>query len=235
MTAPAADRRHAGRASQREQPHEALLRRAPAACCFDFDGLLVDTAALWERAYADVCAAIGVLASRIDLAALHGASVPSAAGMLSQQLEVEIQPDRLLRCLTRAFRAAPPVVLPGVGTLLGALTGCMRLLVVTNGPRQLVEESLIAAGLDHHFDAVVSAELVDRPKPAPDVYLAACREVAARPSDAVAFEDSSTGARSARAAGLRRVGVPSNGAVLEADLVVPRLDDPRVFAYLGLG
>lgn len=204
------------------------------ACCFDFDGLLVGTAAQWARAYKQACTNGGGLVSRIDLAPLQGASVPAAAAALSHQVGVPIDPTQLLHALTEAFRSALPSVLPGAKTLLDALVGATRLIVVTNGPGTLVEESLTLLGLYHYFDSIVSADRVSEPKPAPDVYLAACREAGVSPCDAVAFEDSPTGARSARSAGLRVVGVPTSAEPLDADLVVARLDDSQVLLYLGL-
>jgi beta-phosphoglucomutase-like phosphatase (HAD superfamily) len=72
-------------------------------------------------------------------------------------------------------------------------------------------------------------------KPAPDVYLEACRLLGVRPADAVALEDSPTGVASARAAGLFVVGIPSvPGVQVEADLVARSLSEPSVRAALGL-
>ncbi len=55
---------------------------------------------------------------------------------------------------------------------------------------------------------VVSGQDLGQPKPAPEVYLAACRALAVAPADAIAFEDSPMGVQSALAAGLFVVGVP---------------------------
>ena len=49
------------------------------------------------------------------------------------------------------------------------------------------------------------------PKPAPDVYLAACEALGVAPAEAVAFEDSPPGAAAARAAGMFVIAVPSDG------------------------
>ena len=55
---------------------------------------------------------------------------------------------------------------------------------------------------------VVSGQDLGQPKPAPEVYLAACRALGVAPGDAIAFEDSPMGVQSALAAGLFVVGVP---------------------------
>lgn len=213
--------------------NDAAIVRAPLLCCFDFDGLLADTAEQWTRAFIDAGRAGGGRATRIDLTELHGASVEAAARGLSRQLGVTVEAADLLRALMDAFRIDPPATLPGVAPLIDALAGSTRLVVVTNGPHRLVQELLVALDLHRHFEFVISADSVPYPKPAPDVYSAACRGAGVAPADAVAFEDSPVGVRSARSAGLQVVGVSADAA-LDADLVVPSLEDPRVRIYLNL-
>ena len=63
-------------------------------------------------------------------------------------------------------------------------------------------------GLYDHFDAVISATMVTRGKPAPDVYLYACEQLGEKPEDCFAVEDSPNGAKSAIAAGCKVIFVP---------------------------
>ena len=60
-----------------------------------------------------------------------------------------------------------------------------------------------------YFAATVSSEEVARGKPAPDVYLEAARRLQVEPRHAAAIEDSSSGIRSAHAAGLAVVAIPN--------------------------
>jgi beta-phosphoglucomutase-like phosphatase (HAD superfamily) len=63
-------------------------------------------------------------------------------------------------------------------------------------------------GLHARFEHVVNAGGSLRPKPAPDVYLEACRRLGVDPARALAIEDSPHGITAAKAAGLRCVAVP---------------------------
>jgi HAD superfamily hydrolase (TIGR01509 family) len=107
--------------------------------------------------------------------------------------------------------------------------------VASNSPRPFVERTLHAAGLFERFGCVLSADDVEHPKPAPDIYVALARRLGADPAACVALEDSATGVAAARAAGAFVIGVPSlEGIVLdEADLVADSLADPRVLAALA--
>ena len=63
------------------------------------------------------------------------------------------------------------------------------------------------------------------PKPAPDVYLEACRQLGVEPAMAVALEDSAVGIAAAKAAGLTVIAVPESEVadVSEADRVASSL------------
>jgi beta-phosphoglucomutase-like phosphatase (HAD superfamily) len=77
-----------------------------------------------------------------------------------------------------------------------------------------------------------AAEDAERPKPAPDFYLAACARLGVPAQRCVAFEDSRTGVASARAAGLFVVGVPSPaGVTLAVDAEFGSLADPLLVGW----
>jgi HAD superfamily hydrolase (TIGR01509 family) len=202
---------------------------------FDCDGLMIDSAVCWHRAYEKVAAELGRSLSVIDLAPLTGASVARAARHLGRELNTRVDEERLRRALGDTFAAHPPGPLPGVHALVAALGARIPLAVASNAPRDLVITVLDGLEIRAAFDAVVSAEETAADKPAPDVYLEACRRLGVAPSDAIAFEDSPVGADAARAAGLVVVGVPSRRDMrIDADLKVSSLRDQRLLEYLGL-
>jgi HAD superfamily hydrolase (TIGR01509 family) len=62
---------------------------------------------------------------------------------------------------------------------------------------------LDAARLDHDFDAVVDRTQVARPKPHPDCYVEAARQLGVRPENCLAVEDTAVGIEAALAGGMR--------------------------------
>jgi beta-phosphoglucomutase-like phosphatase (HAD superfamily) len=93
------------------------------------------------------------------------------------------------------------------------------LLQTTLGPRGLEMFSVIACG-----------DQVRAKKPAPDIYQLALQHLGVHADQAVAFEDSFNGLRSARAAGLWTVVTPTfwteGGDFSAAGLLLPELGDP---------
>ncbi len=206
----------------------------PHAAVFDCDGLLVDSQRCWEQAYATVATTRGGSLGDVRLERLLGASVARAASLLGEDLGAPVSARELRAVLDECFAADPPDALPGVAELVADLAARIPLGVASNGPRELVLAVLEQLGLRDLFAAIVSADETARDKPAPDVYLEACRRLAVAPERAVAFEDSVLGAQAARSAGLFVVLVPAApGVAADADLVVPSLDDAGLRAFLG--
>ena len=73
----------------------------------------------------------------------------------------------------------------------------------------MLDIALRRTGLDEVFRVSIAADEIDRPKPAPDMYERACGRLGVPTARALAFEDSLTGMRSAVAAGLRLISVPT--------------------------
>lgn len=105
-------------------------------------------------------------------------------------------------------------------------------------PPALRDERLDAAlwrgGFTTTFTVSIAADEVVDPKPAPDLYLSACARLGRPPARCLAFEDSITGARSALAAGLRLVSVPTLARPeFPGDWILSTLDDPDLRTWIG--
>jgi HAD superfamily hydrolase (TIGR01509 family) len=210
-----------------------------AAAVFDMDGLLLDSEDCWTAAEVALFSRYGKPFGLDEKRALLGNAGDALARILERMLE---QPGRgrelgeeVLALVLDEVRRVGVEPRPGAVELLADLRGGVPLAVASNSPRVLVDLALERAALADGWGAVVSGNDVEQLKPAPDIYLEACRLLGVRPEDAVALEDSPTGVASARAAGLYVVGIPSvPGVVLDADLVADSLADRPVRAALGL-
>jgi HAD superfamily hydrolase (TIGR01509 family) len=94
---------------------------------------------------------------------------------------------------------------------------------------------LIAAGIDHYFEARIDGTVAEREglagKPAPDTFLAGARVLGAKPSQAAVFEDALAGVEAGRAGrfgwvvGVDRTGQSDALKARGADVVVRDLDE----------
>jgi HAD superfamily hydrolase (TIGR01509 family) len=213
----------------------------PSAVVFDNDGLLLDTEPCWTLAEQALFARYG---REFDLAAkraLVGTSPKTSAPILERLLGGADTGQRLSEqlyslALDEIAKGAAPR--RGAAELVSRLRAAgLPLAVASNSPRQHLLAGLRRTGLHDAFDVVLGVDDVANPKPAPDLYLAACAGLAAAPADAVALEDSPPGVAAARAAGLRVIGIPSVAgvALTAADMVAGSLADAAVHQALGLG
>lgn len=84
----------------------------------------------------------------------------------------------------------------------------LRLAVATSSSYESAKRLLEEAKVFEYFHAVVTGNMVERSKPAPDIYLKACEALGVSPEYALALEDSYNGIRSAHAAGMKVIMVP---------------------------
>ena len=213
-----------------------------AAAIFDNDGLLLDTEDAWTRAEETLFARRGRVFTLDHKRLLIGSARAAAALKLETMLDLEGEGEALMDELHELVMQE---ALAGVEPRPGALELLERLIdagvpvaVASNSQREFVQRVLSSAGLlDGRFATVVSVEDVEHPKPAPDIYLEACRRLGAEPGACAALEDSPTGVAAAVAAGMFVIGVPYfKGAQLPgSDLLADSLADPEVAQALGLG
>jgi HAD superfamily hydrolase (TIGR01509 family) len=211
------------------------------AVVFDNDGLLLDTEEAWTRAEETLFGRRGREFTMEHKRSLIGSSRTTAAAKLEAMLELPGAGDPLMDelhelVMEEALAGVPPR--PGAIELLDALAAAGTPVgVASNSSREFVERTLSTAQLlDGRFRCVITADDVERPKPAPDLYLAACRAMGAGPEACAALEDSPPGVASAAAAGLYVIAVPyfPDHTLPGASLVATSLADPAVAAALGL-
>jgi beta-phosphoglucomutase-like phosphatase (HAD superfamily) len=175
------------------------------------DGLLVDSERLVRRVWQETARHRGVELPDAQFASFVGHSADVCNRLLGEYFGADFDIpafhaacDLHLRTVVDAegvaLRAGAREWLAFVrelGIPLGLATACGPVAV-----RERLGELL--AG----FDAVVTRADVERGKPFPDLYLEAAARLGVAPGDALALEDSPTGARAAIAAGMPVLVVP---------------------------
>ena len=215
-----------------------IERTGPAAVVFDCDGLLVDTETLWTRSERELFRRHGRTFTLDDKKVLLGTGWLAGGRVLERLLDrpgdAEELSQTLLALVTEEVGQGVQA-LPGALELVEELRGRVPIGVASNSPRGFVDAVLARGGFVDSFDAYVTGDQLENPKPAPDVYLEICERLGIEPSTAVALEDSPPGVASARAAGLFVIGIPSlPGLELEADVVAGSLGAAEVRAAVGL-
>jgi len=213
----------------------------PQAVLFDNDGLVLDTETVWTRAEERLFERRGLAFTAEHKLELVGSSAERAGRILEQRLG---EPGRAWDLIEELNAIVLDELDHGVEAMVGAdeLLVALRghgvpIGLVSNSPMAFIRRSIELVGYAPHFDVVVSAHEVARPKPSPDPYLEACRLLGVDAGPEVfAFEDSPSGVASAVAAGLTVFGIPSlEGLTLdEAHHLAESLADAAILERLGL-
>lgn len=212
----------------------------PKAVIFDCDGVVVDSELpTLELLQADL-AARGL---DLTIAELDARYVGGTIEVIRDKLMAEgltLPPDWVADFYARMYdrlRQHTPLV-PGILGVLDALERAgIPFAMGSNGPPEKMQITLGQHGLVERFHHhLYSGQALGRPKPAPDVYLHAAARLGVAPADCVVIEDSATGARAARAAGMRCLAYAANGHAehLAREGATPFLDMQDLPGLLGL-
>jgi len=192
------------------------------AILFDLDGVLVDSTPCVTRVWSEWAREHGLDPEYVVHQA-HGQrsieTIRRVAPQLDAQKENAIVEQREIDD-TDGLR-----LLPGAKQLLTALPP-ERYTIVTSGTRQLATRRLQIVGLPVPA-SMITADEVARGKPDPEPYLAGAAALGVDPNDCVVFEDAPSGIHSAKAAGMRVIGVTTTYRAEElsgADLIIKSLE-----------
>jgi beta-phosphoglucomutase len=212
---------------------------ANRAVLWDVDGTLLDSAAYHWQAWHDTLALEGFPLTWEQFASSFGqrndAVLRAYFGADFPLSEVDRIADAKENRYRELMREGGVTLLPGVGHWLRQLHAeGWRQAVASSAPRLNVITILEALDIGRYFDAIVSAEDVQRGKPDPQVFLTAAAKVGVSPEHCIVVEDAPAGIEGARRAGMRTIGVLSTQVQLDADVVVGTLADLPADAFSGL-
>jgi HAD superfamily hydrolase (TIGR01509 family) len=202
------------------------------AVVFDLDGLLIQTEELWDEVRERLARDRGGRYDAEAQRAMMGMSSPEWSRYMHERVGLPEPPEEIaaevVRLMAERYREELPLI-PGAVEAVERFALLWPLALASSSNRPLIDLVLELSGLDRFFQATVSSEEVARGKPAPDVYLEACRRLGVEPGRAAAVEDSHAGIGAAKAAGMRVVAIPNpsfppgDEALAQADLVLESL------------
>lgn len=171
------------------------------AFLFDMDGTILNSIAAAERVWGAWAWKFG-LNPEVFLPTIHGRRASETISSLGLP---DVDPEAEAAAITQAEIDEIKGVIPinGAGRFLTSLPS-HRWAVVTSAPTALANRRIEAAGLPSPT-TIVTAEDVQRGKPAPDCFILAAERLSVNPARCLVFEDAEAGITAATAAGCQVV------------------------------
>ena len=181
----------------------------PKALIFDCDGTLADTMPLHWRAWQAMARRYGLEFPEDRFYALGGVPSRQIFRILSREQGRPLDPIAASKEKEAAYIQFLAQVQPvePVVSIARAHYGKIPMAVASGGNHAQIDQVLQHLGIRHLFNVVVTSEDVERPKPAPDIFLEAARRLGVPPQFCRAYEDTDLGLEAIRAAGMEAVDV----------------------------
>ncbi len=180
---------------------------------FDHDGTLINSEQMHYESWRDVLRDYHIEFSVEEYILEHN-GVPTSrnAEIIVESYGLEESPQILVRkkmaLSQQRFDERPSPLMPyAMETLQRGYESGYALAIATGTGRKEIQQTMAAHRLGHFFSAIATRDDVTQSKPAPDVYLLAQRGLGLDVEECVAVEDTRTGVRSAKNAGLRCIAV----------------------------
>lgn len=200
---------------------------------------MIDSEPLWWRVEKELAGEHGAVWTDAQAESCTGRGLPHLIGAMQAAFSLPLDADAGVAWLVDRFIAhlADLRLKPGCVELLDAgAAAAMPMAVASSSPARLIDAVLTRFALRSRFAACVSGEQVSRPKPAPDIFLAAASALSLTAERCVVLEDSLAGVRAGVAAGAQVIAVPEGDGAAFAELtahVVADLHQARALLALG--
>ncbi|MEO0447679.1 MAG: HAD family phosphatase, partial [Verrucomicrobiota bacterium] len=182
---------------------------------FDCDGTVVDSMPLHFRAW---CAAFQAHGASFTFTkerfyASAGVAEPDVVTELNAEFGTELDGIAVSKTKAEWFlqHLDELTSVPEVEAIVRQVSAeGLGLAIASGSERHIVEPELEVIGLREFFPIIVTPELVERGKPAPDMFLLAAEQLGVSPNDCLVYEDGQSGLKAAKTAGMDAVFIPTS-------------------------
>ena len=180
---------------------------------FDFDGVLVDSEILVAKAFAKYMQNSGIDVDEKEFASLAGKKTVQVIDILSKKYSIQDQQ----KFYTDIMDISSNIYKKELITVKGAYDFVrnlkLNIFIGSNSMKERIIDGLQRVKLDKYFQPkqIYSFDLVEKPKPDPDIYLTAIEENTLIKDETIIIEERAVGVMAVVVAGGKVIGLTVGG------------------------
>ena len=180
---------------------------------FDFDGVLVDSETIVLKAFSKYMQECRIKINEKELANLVGKPTVVVIDILSEKYSPEVKKkfsDDIMNIASNIYKKELKKIV-GVEEFLEKSKH--NLYIGSNSMKNRIVDGLKRVGLEKYFNPnhIYSLDLVDNPKPHPDIYLKAVNDNDLIIDETIIIEDSVVGVQAGQDANVKVIGLTAGG------------------------
>ena len=180
---------------------------------FDFDGVLVDSETIVLKAFSKYMQECRIKTNEKELANLVGKPTIVVIDILSEKYFPEVKKkfsDDIMNIASNIYKKELKKIV-GVEEFLEKSKH--NLYIGSNSMKNRIVDGLKRVGLEKYFNSnqIYSLDLVDNPKPLPDIYLKAVNDNDLIIDETIIIEDSVVGVKAGQGAKVKVIGLTAGG------------------------
>ena len=180
---------------------------------FDFDGVLVDSEILVAKAFVKYMKNFGIKLDEKEFANFAGKKTVQVIDILSQKYSIKDQQKFSTDIKDISLNIYKNELTTVEGAYEFVSKTKLNLYIGSNSVKDRIIDGLQTVELNKYFkpEQVYSFDLVEKPKPSPDVYLKAIKDNNLNKKHTIIIEDSKVGVKAGVSAGVKVIGLTAGG------------------------
>ncbi|MGH1516537.1 hexitol phosphatase HxpB [Chryseobacterium sp. JK1] len=193
------------------------------AIIFDMDGVLVDSEGFWAKAELDVFSSYGVqitdeLAAQTKYMTTQEVTEFWYDKFPWENLNVSSVEQEVVSRVIEMIHSED-CAMDGIKEFIKTIKDKeYKVGLATNAPLRVADAVLEKLQIRDYFDAVHSSEFEKQGKPHPAVYLTSAKKLGVEPKHCIAIEDSYSGLKAAKEAGMKTVVFTNDNETLDFEI-----------------
>jgi len=193
---------------------------------FDMDGTLIETTEAdylaWKNVFADYHKELS-FEDYFPLIGMKSAVVVQTRLSLDDEETKKALSQKMKYFSDIAAEKGIQVVPHAIKLLKQLKQENLKIALATSSRQEKMKLVLQLTNLLPYFDVIVTGDLVNRSKPAPDIFLKVAEKLQLKPCECVVIEDAANGVKAAKNAGMKCVAITTTHTedlLQQADLVI---------------